>query len=59
MTNQEIRANLKRSYDDPDMDEVDVLEHPLRATLKTFLDEFMLGEVWFNQEEAGLVAKTS
>ena len=27
--------------------------------LKIFLDEFMLGEVWFNEEEAGLVAKTS
>lgn len=25
--------------------------------MKTFLDEFMLGEVWFNQSEAGLVAK--
>ncbi len=25
--------------------------------MKNFLDEFMLGEVWFNQEEAGLVAK--
>lgn len=25
--------------------------------LKLFLDEFMLGEVWVNQEEAGLVAK--
>ncbi len=25
--------------------------------LKSFLDEFMLGEVWFNEEEAGLVAK--
>lgn len=27
--------------------------------MKTFLDEFMLGEVWFNQSEAGLVAKPS
>ena len=27
------------------------------ARLKTFLDEFMLGEVWFNQEEKGLVAQ--
>jgi len=26
--------------------------------LKTFMDEFMLGEVWFNEEEAGLVAKS-
>jgi predicted ATPase len=26
--------------------------------LKDFLDEFMLGEIWFNEEEAGLVAKT-
>ena len=26
--------------------------------MKTFLDEFMLGEVWFNQSEAGLVAKS-
>ena len=25
--------------------------------MKNFLDEFMLGEVWFNEEEAGLVAK--
>lgn len=25
--------------------------------LQSFLDEFMLGEIWFNQEEAGLVAK--
>lgn len=25
--------------------------------LKAFIDEFMLGEIWFNQEEAGLVAK--
>jgi predicted ATPase len=25
--------------------------------MKNFLDEFMLGEVWFNQEESGLVAK--
>lgn len=25
--------------------------------LSAFLDEFMLGEVWFNEEEAGLVAK--
>jgi len=28
-----------------------------RERLKTFLDEFMLGEVWFNQGEEGLVAK--
>jgi predicted ATPase len=27
--------------------------------LKIFLDEFMLGEVWFNQGEEGLVAKRS
>lgn len=27
--------------------------------MKTFLDEFMLGEVWFNQSEAGLVTKLS
>ena len=27
------------------------------SRLKTFLDEFMLGEVWFNQEEEGLVAQ--
>jgi hypothetical protein len=27
--------------------------------MKTFLDEFMLGEVWFNQSEEGLVAKPS
>lgn len=27
--------------------------------LKVFLDEFMLGEVWFNEEEKGLVAKES
>jgi predicted ATPase len=27
--------------------------------LKNFLDEFMLGEVWFNEEERGLVAKPS
>jgi predicted ATPase len=27
--------------------------------LKTFMDEFMLGEVWFNETEAGLVAKPS
>lgn len=26
--------------------------------LKTFLDEFMLGEVWFNQGEEGLIATT-
>jgi len=26
-----------------------------QARLKTFLDEFMLGEVWFNQGEEGLV----
>ncbi len=25
--------------------------------MKTFIDEFMLGEIWFNEEEAGLVAK--
>jgi hypothetical protein len=25
--------------------------------LKLFLDEFMLGEVWLNQEEPGLVEK--
>jgi predicted ATPase len=25
--------------------------------LRTFLDEFMLGEIWFNEEEAGLVTK--
>ncbi len=25
--------------------------------MKNFLDEFMLGEIWFNEEEAGLVAK--
>jgi predicted ATPase len=25
--------------------------------LKNFLDEFMLGEVWFNEEEDGLIAK--
>ena len=25
--------------------------------LKVFLDEFMLGEVWYNQGEEGLVAK--
>ncbi len=28
-----------------------------RERLKTFLGEFMLGEVWFNQGEAGLVSK--
>ena len=27
------------------------------SRLKDFLDEFMLGEVWFNQGEAGLVAR--
>ncbi|HOW19817.1 MAG TPA: ATP-binding protein, partial [Phycisphaerae bacterium] len=27
------------------------------ARLRTFLDEFMLGEVWFNQGEEGLVGK--
>jgi len=27
--------------------------------LKLFLDEFMLGEVWYNQEEPGLVGKSS
>ncbi len=27
--------------------------------LKTFLDEFMLGEVWYNQGEAGLVKPTT
>jgi predicted ATPase len=27
--------------------------------LKTFLDEFMLGEVWYNQGEEGLVARKS
>jgi predicted ATPase len=27
------------------------------SRLKTFLDEFMLGEVWFNEEEKGLVAQ--
>jgi len=27
------------------------------ARLKTFMDEFMLGEVWFNQGEEGLVAR--
>jgi predicted ATPase len=27
--------------------------------LKLFLDEFMLGEVWYSQDEAGLVEKTS
>ena len=26
--------------------------------LKAFLDEFMLGEVWFNQGEDGLLAST-
>jgi predicted ATP-dependent endonuclease of OLD family len=25
--------------------------------LKTFLDEFMLGEVWYNEGEAGLTGK--
>jgi predicted ATPase len=29
------------------------------SRMKTFLDEFMLGEVWFNQSEEGLVAKPS
>ncbi len=28
------------------------------SRLKTFLDEFLLGEVWFNEGEAGLVSKT-
>jgi predicted ATPase len=28
-----------------------------RERLQAFLDEFMLGEIWFNEEEAGLVAK--
>lgn len=28
-----------------------------KERLRTFLDEFMLGEVWFNQEEPGLVAR--
>lgn len=28
-----------------------------RDRMATFLDEFMLGEVWFNQSEEGLVAK--
>lgn len=28
-----------------------------RARLSTFLDEFMLGEVWFNRGEEGLVAR--
>ena len=28
-----------------------------RERLKTFLDEFMLGEVWFNRGEEGLVAR--
>jgi predicted ATPase len=27
------------------------------ARLKTFMDEFMLGEVWFNQDEEGLIAR--
>jgi predicted ATPase len=27
--------------------------------LKNFLDEFMLGEVWFNEQETGLLAKPS
>jgi len=27
-----------------------------QSRLKTFLDEFMLGEVWFNQGEEGLLA---
>jgi predicted ATP-dependent endonuclease of OLD family len=27
--------------------------------LKTFLDEFMLGEVWYNKGEEGLVARKS
>ena len=26
--------------------------------LKSFLDDFMLGEIWYNQEEAGLLKKT-
>lgn len=30
-----------------------------KERLKNFLDEFMLGEVWFNEQEAGLVAKPS
>jgi len=30
-----------------------------RERLKTFLDEFMLGEVWYNQGEEGLIAKAS
>jgi len=30
-----------------------------KERLKDFLDEFMLGEVWFNQGEEGLVAKKS
>ena len=29
------------------------------ARLKTFLDDFQLGEVWFNEGEQGLVAKKS
>jgi predicted ATPase len=28
-----------------------------KERLKTFLDEFMLGEVWFNQQEDGLVGR--
>ena len=28
-----------------------------KGRLSVFLDEFMLGEVWFNQTEEGLVSK--
>jgi predicted ATPase len=52
---------------DPERDQVLVLEresdgsrvaHPVDTErLGVFLDEFMLGEVWLNQEESGLVEK--
>ena len=29
------------------------------SRLKNYLDEFMLGEVWFNESEEGLVSKSS
>jgi hypothetical protein len=28
-----------------------------RGPLKEFLDEFLLGEVWFNQGEEGMIAR--
>ncbi|MDZ4658826.1 MAG: AAA family ATPase [Bythopirellula sp.] len=56
-------------YIDPEKDQVLVFEqHPDGSRnarpvdterLKMFRDEFMLGEIWYSQEEAGLVEKSS